>query len=190
MRGGLLLYHNKADYDMYGVEISDLARRHCEKLGIRMGKTLKAFKDVKFDLISAIDVIEHVPDPKALLISFKEVLKPDGAIFLRLPVIDGLTFNRKYPDTWKWVYSPYHLSMFSIKAVQRLSKVCGLECEIIYDETMHANWDLFWFRWQESFFMKNPLTRKICHLLFPIIRKLIIKKYSSDTVFVVLQKER
>ena len=59
------------------------------------------YSDVKFDLITLIDVIEHLPDPVEQIKELSGMLKPNGKIFLRLPVINGILFSKKTPQKWK-----------------------------------------------------------------------------------------
>lgn len=42
------------------------------------------FRDASFDLAYSINVFEHLPDPRAVLRSFKRVVRPGGVIFTHL----------------------------------------------------------------------------------------------------------
>src|SRR5262249_40391522 len=44
-----------------------------------------AFADASFDVVAAFYLIEHVPDPRALLREIGRVLAPGGLVFLRWP---------------------------------------------------------------------------------------------------------
>lgn len=137
---GLLLLHHKTRFrSVTGVEINEEALRFArERFGLtQLFPTIDAVPlDVRFDVMSLVDVIEHVPDPVGLLASLRSRLSPHGVIVLRLPVIDGLAFRREAPERWKWVYAPYHLSMFSTRAVASLARAAGLKVQIHNDPEM------------------------------------------------------
>lgn len=44
------------------------------------------FSDNKFDILFALDVLEHVPDPLSALYELKRVLKEDGILIISVPV--------------------------------------------------------------------------------------------------------
>ena len=54
-----------------------------------------------FDAVTMWDVLEHVPDPHDLLQQIKLILKPDGILLIRVPVLDSLDarlFRAYWPD--------------------------------------------------------------------------------------------
>ncbi len=63
-----------------------------------------AFKDKTFDLVTALDVIEHVEDPVAALSEFRRVLKDNGRLIVTVPAFrflwsrqdDALCHLRRY----------------------------------------------------------------------------------------------
>lgn len=75
-----------------------------------------------FDLISAIEVFEHVPDVHSLMTNLQTLLKPDGIVYFTTLVSDGnIVKNRRL--TW-WYASPRngHISLFSKKSLAILAK--------------------------------------------------------------------
>ena len=48
-------------------------------------------RDERFDLISFIDVLEHIYDPRDVLVQAKDFLTPDGAVLACLPNIQYLS---------------------------------------------------------------------------------------------------
>lgn len=80
----------------HGTDVSefaiDQARRNAPsaKLAVAFAET-RPWPDESFDLISALDVLEHLPDPGAALDAFSSMLAPGGIVLAVMPVYDGLS---------------------------------------------------------------------------------------------------
>lgn len=72
----------------------------------------------QFDLITAFEVFEHVPDVDALFADFKKLTKPDALIIFSTLLSDG-QITRGQPLQW-WYASPRngHISLFSKDSLQ------------------------------------------------------------------------
>ena len=76
----------------------------------------------KFDLITAFEVFEHVPDPIKLVTSIKSLLAPDGVIYFSTLLSDGnLGYGRRM-DWWYAAPRNGHISLFSKLALQCLAQ--------------------------------------------------------------------
>ena len=75
--------------DTEGVDVSPDALEFCRQRGlnnVRLGEAEKLpYEDGQFDLVTALDVVEHLDDDLAGLREFRRVLKPDGRILLFVP---------------------------------------------------------------------------------------------------------
>ena len=75
--------------DAEGVDISPDALEFCRQRGlpnVRLGAAEHLpYEDGTFDLVTALDVVEHLDDDVAGLKEFRRVLKPDGRILLFVP---------------------------------------------------------------------------------------------------------
>jgi hypothetical protein len=78
----------------------------------------------RFDVITAFDVIEHVPDPHAFTRAVAERLEPGGVWLLSTPDVESLT-ARLFGRRWHFYY-PYHLSYFGPSTLGRLAEHHGL----------------------------------------------------------------
>ncbi len=80
----------------------------------------------KFDLVTAYEVFEHVPDVRGLARNLSSLLKPDGIVHFSTMLIDG-KMPRNEPITW-WYASPRngHISLFSRDALFYLGNNEGL----------------------------------------------------------------
>lgn len=75
--------------DAEGVDVSPEALEFCRERGltnVRLGAAEQLpYEDGTFDLVTALDVVEHLDDDIAGLREFRRVLKPDGRILLFVP---------------------------------------------------------------------------------------------------------
>lgn len=75
--------------DAEGVDISPDALEFCRQRGldnVRLGSAEEIpYEDSSFDLVTALDVVEHLDDDLAGLREMRRVLKPDGRILLFVP---------------------------------------------------------------------------------------------------------
>lgn len=115
-------------------------------------KWLEKFKNVKFDYIIFTDVLEHLVNPKEVLIKSKELLALGGRIITSIPniahnsvIIDLI--NNKFSYSQTGILDSTHLRFFTYYSLQQLFDDCGLT---IIDEKM-VRVDL------EQFGLKNAL---------------------------------
>ncbi len=66
----------------------EVAKLHAEKMQVKIDYRLVTAEELaqkesqSFDVVSCLEVIEHVPDPGQLIKACSELLKPDGQMFL------------------------------------------------------------------------------------------------------------
>ncbi len=92
--------------------------------------------DGRFDLITAFEVIEHVPDPRKMMSEVISFLKQDG-IFLFSTLISDGHVQEVGRLTW-WYASPRngHISLFTKRSLQILAQHFGLQFHS-FSEGMH-----------------------------------------------------
>ena len=137
-RGHLLKLAQQIGYDVKGVEISS----HASKIACASGLSVfngtmeqTSFPKSSFDIIIALDVIEHVLDPLHFLDIVCCYLKKEGVLILETPNVNSL-FARVGGKRWIG-FNPYHLYLFSPST---LSELCGrVGLRVIKSKTVKAN---------------------------------------------------
>jgi 2-polyprenyl-3-methyl-5-hydroxy-6-metoxy-1,4-benzoquinol methylase len=120
---GLLLNHMKdKGWNTTGVEICKPSAEYARKkfgLNVFIGTLEEAqFPDNYFDVIHFSHLIEHVPDPRVLLLEVKRILKEDGHVILTTPNIDGFQ-ARLSRQEWRSAI-PDHIYLFAKKTMKKL----------------------------------------------------------------------
>ena len=116
-----------AGYDSQGIEISPAADVAVQ-LGYKVRKdTVKdaAFPEESFQLITAVDVLEHIPEPREWLQECKRILKKGGVLLLVTPDCASLTahvLRNKWPH-----YKVEHLYYYSPRTLKRLLVSIGFD---------------------------------------------------------------
>ena len=93
----------------------------------------------KFDLITAYEVFEHVPDVNTLGSDLVTLLNPEGVVIFSTVLSDGF-ITAGMPLTW-WYAAPRngHISLFSRKSLELLATEFGFNFGS-YAPGLHAFW--------------------------------------------------
>jgi 2-polyprenyl-3-methyl-5-hydroxy-6-metoxy-1,4-benzoquinol methylase len=120
----------EAEIENDGVEISAHARAVARELYQQetLGGVLSdhaASMRGRYDLVTLWDVIEHVPDPNALLLEVASCLRPGGVVALRTPNLDcpeAEIFGPHYHS-----YKREHLVYFTPASIARVAAAADLD---------------------------------------------------------------
>jgi SAM-dependent methyltransferase len=88
-----------------------------------------AFPGISFDVVTLIDVLEHVPDPAASLSRVYERLAPGGVLAAVLPNAASLV-HRLLGPRWPH-YAPEHLFFWTPRALERQLAAAGFAVHAI-----------------------------------------------------------
>ena len=135
--GWLLLQARERGWRVQGVELSAAAVARARALGLEVFQgdlPAAALPGSSFDLVYMGDVLEHVPDCRAVLGEAVRVLAPGGHLYLRGPVTTNSMARRLamglYGATGRTIVlrePPYHLWEFTPGPLARLFRTVGLE---------------------------------------------------------------
>ncbi len=91
----------------------------------------------RYGCVMAQDLIEHVPEPQALVRTLHELTEPGGVIVLGTPNAESIDLNDPEARVHT-LHQPYHRHILSKRALQSLGKELGWEL-LRYYPTMYAN---------------------------------------------------
>lgn len=103
---------------VHGIDISPQAIKFCKYRGLTEIRRVKnnrfPYKDNTFDVITCLDVLEHIKDDDRTLIEIKRVLKPKGYLIIFVPA---------YPILWSELdFRSHHYRRYTKESLRRLLK--------------------------------------------------------------------
>jgi len=125
--GGALAVAKALGWRVAGIEMdaaaAAMARRFSDE--VHTGDAMTApFAPASFDVVSAFHVLEHVPDPVAVVRRMLEWLAPGGLAIIEVPNAGGLgaaLFGR----AWSGLELPRHLYQFTPESLERVVEQAG-----------------------------------------------------------------
>lgn len=120
--GDLLLAARKNSWNGQGLDVSSHAVKHVRELGFEVfqGELREAkFPSEHFDVITAAEFLEHLPDPRAVLKEVARLLRPGGLFWTTTPHARGLS-ARVLGLKWRCIWPPEHLQLFSASGLKSL----------------------------------------------------------------------
>lgn len=188
---GFLLDEAKKDtWEAYGLELSGWAASHAqEKFGLNVTTVPlhKAnFARNFFDCVVMKDVIEHLTNPKDVLISIRDILKPEGILCITTPNITSLP-SKILRAKW-WGINQFHLYYFSRASLKEMLSAAGFD--IIKCRSSTRTFSLNY--WVERFREYNePIYRLLKFLTrFRFLRDRLIKIDLADQIEVFARRSR
>jgi 2-polyprenyl-6-hydroxyphenyl methylase / 3-demethylubiquinone-9 3-methyltransferase len=160
--GFLSNYLAREGFEVTGLDASqaslDVAVRHDETRKARylLGDAMRLpFADASFDVVCAMDFLEHVEDPAAIVAEVSRVLRPGGIFFFH-------TFNRN-PLAWlviikgvEWFVknTPRHMHVLRLfikpRELERMCEAHGLALRVLHGSEpvvfSLAFWRMLWTR--------------------------------------------
>jgi SAM-dependent methyltransferase len=125
--GTLLEAARRGGWEARGVEVSQSAIEHVRKAGFDVfcGTLEEAqYPDDYFDVVTASEVLEHVPHPQPVLNEIARVLRPGGLLWATTPHGRGMSAHL-LKLKWSAVSPPEHLQLFSIGGIKKMSAQAG-----------------------------------------------------------------
>jgi 2-polyprenyl-3-methyl-5-hydroxy-6-metoxy-1,4-benzoquinol methylase len=140
--GMMLQEAEAAGWEAVGVETSDFAARYAmENTGCKVYKgTLQQadFAPESFDVVTLMDVIEHLPQPCALLAEVYRVLRPDGVAFIVTPNFGSL-FVWLYGQEAYGIGPEEHVTYFQQSTLKRALRNTGFRDIMVGSKDFYAD---------------------------------------------------
>lgn len=117
--GGFLALARQAGWDVEGLDFDAGAVLAARSRGLMVhegGIDVLDGRDACFDVITLCHVIEHVPDPCAMLRRLHALLKPGGMLWLDTPNLDSLGACH-FGANWRGLEPPRHLVLFNASSL-------------------------------------------------------------------------
>ena len=162
--GDFCQYMQGFGWSANGVELSEYARKIATENGIKVYESLSQINTIitrGYDIISAINVLEHVPNPKETIEELKSHLSPGGVLAIQVPndfsqlqeIVKTKAMGREY-----WVSSPDHINYFNFDSLTSLLQKCGME--VVY---RMSTFPMEWFVLLGDNYVLNPEFGNGCH---------------------------
>lgn len=125
--GTLLEAARRAGWEARGVEVSQSAIEHVRKSGfdVYCGTLEEArYPDAYFDVVTASEVLEHVPHPQPILNEIARVVRPGGLLWATTPHGRGMSAHL-LKLKWSAICPPEHLQLFSVGGMKKMLAQAG-----------------------------------------------------------------
>jgi 2-polyprenyl-3-methyl-5-hydroxy-6-metoxy-1,4-benzoquinol methylase len=148
--GGFLLKARDLAATAHGVELETRLSRHYKSRGLTVFQNFSEISnDIReegYDIITMFHVLEHIPDPKSILVELSEMLADGGQIIVEVPNADDalLTLYKNKPFS-NFTYWSCHLFLFTSKTLRMLFTQVNLKVNYIkqvqrYPLANHLYW--------------------------------------------------
>ena len=135
-QGALLDSAARAGWQCHGTEHSEVAVEKARARGFVTAPETGAFADRFFDVVSLIEVVEHVEDPRWFLTEARRVLRPGGCLYVTTP--NAWSVNRwTLGASWSIFCPPDHLTIFSPRGLRELLWQCGFRRNAVCTEGLN-----------------------------------------------------
>lgn len=126
-----------------------VAEVHAEKSGLKIDYRVSAAEDLeeKFDVVLALEIIEHVTDPESFIQDCAKLVKKDGLLFVatmnrNLKSLACAKFAAEYvlrwlpigTHDWKKFLKPSEINSYADKANLKLEELRGFEYNLLNSE--------------------------------------------------------
>ncbi len=119
-------------FEVTGVELSNFATEMARNKGLNVvaGKLEDGkFPEGYFDVITMLDVVEHLTSPEEDLLEVKRILKKGGLLVINTPDASSL-WARVLGKYWQLIIPPEHVNYFSPNNLSQYLKGLGFKVKV------------------------------------------------------------
>lgn len=165
--GEFLQFMKKSGWQTFGIEPSKEALKETKEKGILAYSSLEKFaveqkkQRLKIDVITLINVLEHVINPKRTIANLKKFLGKGGILYVQVPndfsKLQDLASKKINQKQW-WVAAPVHISYFNFQSLEKFLRSYGFDILLrTTDFPMES------FLLMGDNYIDNPKLGKVCH---------------------------
>ena len=143
--GVFVAYARRRGREAYGLDFSRRAiavgKNFRRNEWIRVGTIHELPRDLwpsEYDMVTALEVVEHLEDPRAILDEIRLCLKPGGVVVFSVPNRDCWPIT-KFDD-----YPPHHLTRWTRRSLCRLLESAGYQVEECRPTSRLRSLNAFW----------------------------------------------
>ena len=143
--GAVMNFLRARGYDTHGVDMSETALAYCRQKGLQVARSTADhidFPDATFDIVFALDVLEHIDNAAEAVIEIKRILRPGGLLIATVPAHQflfsyhdvALHHKRRYNkktlrallsphltiERLSWIHAAILLPAIALRAVKKL----------------------------------------------------------------------
>lgn len=125
--GTLLQVAAESNWHTHGIEVSKPAVEYARERGFDVfhGELSEAqYPEGHFDVVTASEILEHMPDPAKDLREIVRILRPGGLFWATTPSARSLSFLLLKQE-WSVMSPPEHIQLYSIRGARILLKRAG-----------------------------------------------------------------
>ena len=139
--GRLIEEARRAGYSADGFEVSPFAARHAAKNGAVIFNDIARIPENSYDVVTAIEVLEHCYSPMAALKTIYKALRPGGLFFYTTENFD------KFYDRWSrgvtppqdsYVTPEGHIYFFSTSVIKQYFRRVGFSQTIPFEPSVYV----------------------------------------------------
>jgi SAM-dependent methyltransferase len=120
----------KKGFTVYGIDVSEyavsIAKKRFGKRVIRSSIEKAKHQNRKYEVITMFDVLEHLNDPRKVLLKLRDVLKKDGLLVINTGDTDSF-IAKLQGEHWHFFIPPQHFFYFSQKNLYDLLDQVGFK---------------------------------------------------------------
>jgi len=127
--------------ETYGFEVSSAAVQGIDpRVTVSVAPSLAEaqFPDNQFDGVLIWHVLEHVPNPRAVLTEAQRILKPGGVLVVAVPNFSSIQSTWSGAE-WFHLDAPRHLFHFPVSALEELMRSTGFVLESRHHFSLRQN---------------------------------------------------
>jgi 2-polyprenyl-3-methyl-5-hydroxy-6-metoxy-1,4-benzoquinol methylase len=140
--GFMLQEARSAGWDPVGVETSEFAARYAAEhtsCVVHAGTLQQArFPSESFDVVTLMDVVEHVPDPTELVDEIYRVLSPGGILFIVTPNFGSFSVSLYGLEAYG-VWPDQHVVYFQPRTISALLRKVGFSTVITESKDVYPD---------------------------------------------------